>query len=130
MTLPTARASDLCVVGVITGKLDTQKRKRADNNSSALGMALVSGHVYTLAVDPEYRRRGVASQLMAALEIKLSCHAVHQDCILGSLMLEVQPKNSSAIAFYDRNAFYQYSPVKKGYYGGLGDAQEMRKVLV
>lgn len=125
MTLPTGNASDINIIGVITGKLDWSGKTGLET-----GMNLADGHVHTLAVDPEYRRHGVASQLLSEFEVKLSCHAVHKSCILGSLSLEVQTKNKSAIAFYDRNSFHPSSDIKKGYYGGLEDAQQMRKILV
>lgn len=127
MTLPTKNSSDLDIVGVISGKLDSKSNK---SKNMPAGLGLVSGHVYTLAVDPQYRRLGAASQLLSAFELKLACLAVADDCILGYLTLEVQPKNSTAIAFYDRNAFFQSSTVKKGYYNGFGDALQMKKVLL
>lgn len=126
MTLPPAAAGSLNIVGVITGKLESsQKRDDAATHSGAS-----TGHVYTLAVDPDYRRMGAASQLLSEFEIKLACHALNQDCVLSSLTLEVEPKNTAAVAFYDRNKFKPCAPLKKGYYGGAGDAQQMKKVLL
>lgn len=125
MTLPTS-SGQLNIVGVISGQLDLKTKK----TNLPAGLALVSGHVYTLAVDPDCRRLGVASQLLNAFVNKLACHAVRTDCILGSLTLEVPAQNFGAIAFYDRSAFFPASPVKKGYYNGAGDALVMKKVLL
>lgn len=56
-------------------------------------------HISTLAVDPEYRRRGIGEQLLrAALD-----HAVDQGA--GLATLEVRVSNGAAVELYRKHAF-------------------------
>jgi ribosomal-protein-alanine N-acetyltransferase len=58
-----------------------------------------------LAVDPAYRRLGVASALLAALERSAQ----------GELFLEVAEPNRPAIALYEHHGWVR-NGVRKGYY--------------
>lgn len=70
-----------------------------------------------LAVDPAYRRLGVASALLGALS----------DNVSGTLFLEVAEHNVSAIALYVRLGWQQIG-LRKGYYDqGKTNAVVMNK---
>ena len=70
-----------------------------------------------LAVDPCFRRRGVALALLGALE----------KAARGTIFLEVAETNLGAIALY-RNAGWEEIAVRKGYYGqGKINAIVMKK---
>jgi len=100
------------IAGVITGKLDTKSN---------------DGHIYTLAVDPAYRRLGIATNLISALQLKLASRTK----VLTSLWLEVLTSNAAAIDFYIYNKFFiDDSEFKKGFYNGVHDAYVMKKMLV
>ncbi|CAM9284438.1 unnamed protein product, partial [Chrysoparadoxa australica] len=81
------------------------------------------GHVTAVTVAPEYRRLGVAMQLMDALEkiSEFSYNAFFVD-------LFVRQSNSLAISMYKRFGYSVYRQVL-GYYSGEEDAYDMRKAL-
>jgi ribosomal-protein-alanine N-acetyltransferase len=82
----------------------------------------VEADVLTVAVLPEYTRRGIATHFMAELELwALSKGA-------PAMMLEVDTKNSKAIALYEKLGYENIS-IRKGYYGPGQDAFVMRKEL-
>jgi ribosomal-protein-alanine N-acetyltransferase len=58
-----------------------------------------------LAVDPVYRRRGVATALLEALSVEAR----------GDLFLEVAEPNSPAIALYKHHGWVE-TGLRKGYY--------------
>jgi ribosomal-protein-alanine N-acetyltransferase len=66
-------------------------------------------HVMNVAVAPEYRRRGVATELLAEL-----FRLTEGDPRRG-YTLEVRVSNASAIALYERLGF-QATGVRRGYY--------------
>jgi ribosomal-protein-alanine N-acetyltransferase len=70
-----------------------------------------------LAVDPDFRRRGVGIALLAALE----------KAARGTIFLEVAETNAGAIALY-RNAGWEEIAIRKGYYkNGNINAVVMKK---
>ncbi|MDR1651491.1 MAG: ribosomal protein S18-alanine N-acetyltransferase [Synergistaceae bacterium] len=80
-----------------------------------LGRAEDASHLMNLAVLPEYRRRGIALQLMAAFgEISLEW-----EC--WRMCLEVRSSNEAARNFYSSIGFV-YSSRMKGYYADGEDA--------
>lgn len=81
-----------------------------------------AGHIITIDVLAEVRRRGLGSQLLAAAEARLS----EQGCT--RVLLEVEVDNRAAIAFYKR---HQYAVLKTlpRYYLGTLDALLMGKKL-
>jgi len=82
----------------------------------------VEADVLTVAVLPDFTRRGIASQFMSELEKwSLSKQA-------PAMMLEVGVGNISAIALYEKLG-YQNISTRKGYYGPGLDALVMRKEL-
>lgn len=82
----------------------------------------VEADVLTVAVLPDFTRRGIASQFMKVLEEwSISKHA-------PAMMLEVGINNASAIALYKKLG-YQNISTRKSYYGPGLDALVMRKEL-
>lgn len=70
-----------------------------------------------LAVDPQWRRRGVASALLAALT----------KAATGDIFLEVAEPNTPAIALYTRQG-WERTGVRRGYYHhGTINAVVMKK---
>ena len=80
----------------------------------------VEADVLTVAVLPEYARRGIATHFMNELEKwSLSKQA-------SAMMLEVGTENTGAIALYEKLG-YQTIATRKNYYGQGLDAFVMRK---
>ena len=79
-------------------------------------------HIITLDVAEAYRRRGVASLLLSALENKLSAEGV------SAIILETAVNNDAAIALWRQHG-YRVQGVLKRYYLRRTDAFEMRKSL-
>mmetsp|Transcript_23162 Transcript_23162/g.71196 ORF Transcript_23162/g.71196 Transcript_23162/m.71196 type:complete len:174 (+) Transcript_23162:98-619(+) len=81
------------------------------------------GHVTAVTVAPEFRRRGLASQLMASLE------RTSED-VFGAYFVDlfVRVSNGVAVGMYERLGYSVYRRVL-GYYSGEEDAFDMRKAL-
>jgi ribosomal-protein-alanine N-acetyltransferase len=80
----------------------------------------VEADVLTVAVLPEYSRKGIATHFMNELETwSLEKKAT-------AMMLEVGVTNTAAIALYEKLG-YQTIATRKGYYGAGLDAFVMRK---
>ena len=80
----------------------------------------VEADVLTVAVLPEYARRGIATHFMGELE-KWS-----EEKQASAMMLEVGVENIGAIALYEKLG-YQTIATRKNYYGQGQDAFVMRK---
>jgi ribosomal-protein-alanine N-acetyltransferase len=73
--------------------------------------------ILNIAVDPNFRRRGVASALLKAV-----CESAQ-----GTIFLEVAEPNSPAIALYQRHG-WEYAGLREGYYDhGTINAVVMKK---
>jgi len=100
----------MCRVERIFSKLDFLKVKRA-------------GHIVSLAVLPEYRRRGIAEELMRrslkALKFEYGCDEAY---------LEVRVSNLPAIELY-RKLGFQEREILRRYYADGEDAILMAKRL-
>jgi ribosomal-protein-alanine N-acetyltransferase len=87
----------------------------ADGESGTLaGYLIVSRyvdawHVMNVAVDPDYRRRGIARALLGEL------FGLTQDDGRRGYTLEVRVSNAGAIALYERLGF-RSSGIRRGYY--------------
>ncbi len=81
-----------------------------------------AGAIYTLDVHPDYRRRGIGSRLIAALEEELWAQGVE------SIRLEVAIENPDALGLY-RRLGYKERELVKDYYGKGKNAVRMWKVL-
>ncbi len=80
------------------------------------------GHIIAIAVDPEYRCRGIGRALMLAVEEELKKKGVIE------LWLEVRVSNRRAMRFY-RRVGYVEKGILKGYYGDGEDAVLFKKYL-
>jgi len=100
----------MCRVERILSKLERFRIKKA-------------GHIISIAVLPEYRRRGIASTLlrkaMTILKEEYGC---------DEIFLEVRVTNSQAIALYKKLGFDKID-VLKGYYVDGEDAYVMARKL-
>jgi ribosomal-protein-alanine N-acetyltransferase len=81
-----------------------------------------AGHIVTLDIDPEERRRGLGTLLMHTAE-----EQVRQEGA-GVLTLEVAENNPAAQQFYRSLGFVTRGRIAK-YYGGMVDAEVMEKVI-
>jgi ribosomal-protein-alanine N-acetyltransferase len=94
--------------------LDTRHYLVAESGGAVVGHAGImyvanEGHVTTVAVDPHWQGRRVATRLMSAL-----CHHA-RDRGTSALTLEVRVSNERAIALYRRFGFAP-TGVRKNYY--------------
>ncbi len=80
------------------------------------------GRIYSFAVRPHHRGRGVAGNLMRLLEREARAH----DC--RRLVLEVRPGNRPARRFYDKFGFRCVAR-KRGFYEDGADALRLDKQL-
>jgi len=76
--------------------------------------AIDDGHITTIAVDPAWQRRGVATRMLLALA------RAAMDRGSRNLTLEVRMSNSGAQALYQRFGFVP-AGVRKGYYPETGE---------
>ena len=102
-----------CLVATIHGKL--------------IGFCLTAhrenhGHIITIDVLQAYRRHGVGSRLLEAVERRLAKSGVRE------IVLETATENHSAIAFWEKHG-YRTRGVWKGYYPRGRDAYAMIKSL-
>lgn len=98
------------VAGFITGAIEIFRGK-------------LSGHIYSIDVKPEYRRMGVGSRLLEAIEDELRKSGA-EICYL-----EVYVNNTAAINLYLKHN-YRFLEQLKDYYGIKRDGIRMMKKLV
>ena len=65
--------------------------------------------IMNIAVDPAFRRMGIAEQLLLRLESELKAGEVY------SLSLEVRPSNTAAVSLYEKAGYLQVG-CRRGYY--------------
>jgi ribosomal-protein-alanine N-acetyltransferase len=103
----------------------------AEDESGIAGFAIVEfsfdegrriGHIVTIDVDPEQRRRGVGRLLMES--VLDSC----REAEVALVRLEVAVDNDAAIAFYTLLGFAETGRIR-GFYMGRLDALRMEKAL-
>ncbi|MDP8254635.1 MAG: GNAT family N-acetyltransferase [Candidatus Alcyoniella australis] len=97
-----------------------------DNRLIAFAIALRSkstGHLVTIDIDDEFRRQGLAQQLLAMIVE----HFVGLE--IERIELEVNTANTAAYNFYLKNGF-TISHTERNYYGPGRDAYIMLKQLV
>ena len=76
------------------------------------------GHLVSIAVHPDSRRKGVATGLLHALEERLTSR--------GTVRLEVRESNDAAIKFYLKHGF-EKRDIVPGYYADGENAITMEK---
>lgn len=99
----------------------------AEHGDDVAALALIrvvleEAEVLTIGVTPDYRRAGVAADLLA------SCEAEARERGAGRMFLEVSAANVAARALYDR-AGYSEIGVRRRYYADGQDAQVLEKSL-
>ena len=82
-----------------------------------------SSDMMNIAVHPDFRRRGIAEALVAALEEQLRQRGSKM------LLLEVRDSNAPAIALYEKLGFQQVGLRKNYYRNPKEDARILRKEL-
>jgi len=80
------------------------------------------GYIITMDVLKDYRRHGIASALLEAVEKRLAARKV------GEVWLETATDNDAAIAFWQRHGYRKHG-LRKDYYSDGRDAYTMRKSL-
>ncbi len=100
----------------------------SESENTLSGFAITSfaettAHISLLAVNPIFRRQGVATSLIRW--VKQSCQAAG----IGCIRLEVRANNIGAIDCYLSLGFQKVGR-RKGYYEGREDAQRMALVLI
>ncbi len=86
-------------------------------SQSVLDMA----DMMNIAVDPDFRRQGIAEQLILALSQNLMEKGI------VALLLEVRVSNASAIALYEKLGFAQVGRRPRYYHNPREDALILRK---
>ncbi len=81
-----------------------------------------SGHIITLDVLPEHRRRSIGSLLLQAAELEAASQGANL------MYLETATSNKAAIALWKRHGYREIATIKN-YYGPGMDAFEMQKHL-
>jgi ribosomal-protein-alanine N-acetyltransferase len=81
-----------------------------------------TGFIYTLDVHPDYRRKGIGSMLISALEEMLRAMSAKR------IRLEAALSNPAALALY-RKAGYSEREMLRNYYGKGLHAVRMWKIL-
>lgn len=84
---------------------DTFRIVEVDNQMAGYIIFDASGHIYSIVVNPEYRRKGLGTELMM--------HAITR--VKKMVWLEVRSKNLGAIRFY-RNIGMETAGKIPGYY--------------
>jgi [ribosomal protein S18]-alanine N-acetyltransferase len=79
-------------------------------------------HIITIDVLEEYRRAGVGTALLRAIEQRLAARGARR------VELETATSNAAGVAFWERHG-YRKTGVLRGYYLGRLDAWKMRKQL-
>jgi len=122
-----------CVVGVEEGKIAGYLLSRVERPfSTFIGLNSAKGHVISIAVLPEYRRKGVGAKIMKYGMQKLIENSI------GTIYLEVRVSNIAAIEMYKKLGFYVKREFKHYYrdgesafvmeWGNKEDSEEIEEV--
>jgi peptide alpha-N-acetyltransferase len=95
------------LVGCVVGKLESHRGKT------------MRGYIAMLAVDKEYRRRGISTRLLEIVLQRLEEQSA-DECVL-----ETEVSNASALAFYSAMGFIKAKRLHK-YYLNAGDAFRLK----
>lgn len=90
---------------------------------AGMWVILDEGHITTIAVHPNYRRKGIGARLLN----NLISAAKDRGCI--KMTLEARPSNFAALDLYEKSGFVSFG-MRPGYYSDTGeDAVIMWKEL-
>jgi ribosomal-protein-alanine N-acetyltransferase len=111
----------------IAAQLPTVGYLVAELEGSVVGHAVASdagddAELQRIAVDPAYRRRRLASDLLAAVEARAAADGATR------LLLEVREDNATAAAFYEAQGFEEVGR-RPGYYRDGATAVVLGKTL-
>eukprot|EP00884_Botryococcus_braunii_P020414 jgi/Botrbrau1/7056/Bobra.0165s0079.1 len=109
-------------MGYILGKVEGKDKKVKVKEKEEI-VKNWHGHVTAVTVAPEFRRQGLANQLMSMLEDVTD--RVHHGWFVD---LFVRVSNINAINMYFKMGYTLYRRVL-GYYSGEEDAHDMRKAM-
>lgn len=84
----------------------------------------IEGHIYSIGVLPESRRKGYGQMLLEAAEKRLK-----EICDIRCVTLHVRKTNKGAITFYHKLGYMRSKKVKE-YYGKNQDGFLMKKLLL
>lgn len=109
------------IVAYVLGKVDAV----SGGPNGDQGEDYKLGHVTSLAVDGDYRRHSIASELMKQLHNHMTSYyrASH-------VSLHVRTKNRAATRLYCENMGYKVADIIRGYYQDGEDAFLMKKCIV
>lgn len=97
------------LLGYILSKADVRNHRKGDKSAA---VATIEGHIYSLAVHIDHRRKGYARALMNAVENDLR----RRYPTIEFISLHVRESNTSARQFY-RSCDYARCQIVKNYYG-------------
>ena len=111
------------------GKIYNPMMHEAEKHETAAGYCLAIAvpsenilELHRIAVKQNFRRRGIARQLIGNLE------AIARKKHLNRILLEVSAGNHEAVIFYETSGFSRYS-IRKAYYSDGTDAQMYQKII-
>ena len=101
----------------IAAALPTVSYLVAEVDGVVVGHAVASAagddaELQRIAVDPAYRRRGLAGELLAAVESRAAADGATR------LLLEVREDNTTAVAFYESRGFVEVGRRRRYYRDG------------
>lgn len=120
-----------CVVAEITfDQADNRGPAKGEANQASAAIAGFcigayrgkDGYIVTMDVLEEYRRRGIATELLADVERRLAARGVRR------VALETATDNHAGVAFWQRHG-YRTRGIRKGYYPNGRDAYAMTKTI-
>ena len=104
---------DLCIVAEVEGRIAGYVITRILDGI---------GDLASLAINPVYRRNGIGTALLDAIERRVKAYGVNE------IDLEVRKTNLSGLAFWQNMGFLPFGTLP-GFYEDGEDAVRMRKVL-
>lgn len=120
-----------CIVAEISPNQERERlSEKGDKNDAAPTIAGFcigayrgkEGYIVTMDVLEEYRRHGIATELLANIERRLASRGVRR------IALETATDNRAGVAFWQRHG-YRTRGIRKGYYPNGRDAYAMTKTI-
>lgn len=102
------------IVGTIIAKIQNHKEKKSSTNSNTL-----RGYIGMLAVNPHYRRQGIARKLLEKLIHEFRMMKVEE------IVLETEITNQAALSFYENFGFFRDKYLLRYYFNG-SDAYRLK----